>query len=133
MITEKISIAKADEDKFDMMTFENRRFMYNPKTGTIVFGKDGELNGSHGAEFGITGCDEAYDDFVRGWIGVGKEYPHGVIHFAPNIPPECVWLFERGFDTLEMFSAHGAGDKCIIRGFGKVWEQPLGSIKGEQK
>ena len=115
-------------DNFCIVDIDNRRFMVNPKTGTFVFGKDNELDGSHAEEFSHTGCKENFDDFVRGWIGFGRDYPNGIIHFAPNIPSQCVWLFERGYDVLELFSSHGAPGNCIVRGFGNVWEQPLGEI-----
>ena len=57
-----------------------------------------------------------------------KHYPDGVIHFAPNIDSRNIPLFEKGFDTLEMFSANGARDKTVVRAFGDKWEQLLSSL-----
>ena len=83
---------------------------------------------SHAEEFGESGCKENYDDFIRGWVGNGGDYPDGIIHFAPNIPKECVKLFDKAYSTLEMFKKNGMGKKCIIRGFGDTWEQPYDKL-----
>lgn len=48
-----------------------------------------------------------FDDFVRGWIGTGKEYKYGVIHFAPSVSSENVSMFDKTFDTLLMFRQNG--------------------------
>lgn len=69
-----------------------------------------------------------YDDYVRGWVGTSKEYPKGVIHFAPNVDERNITLFDRAFDTLEMFRENGAAAETVVRAFGKHWEQPLFSI-----
>ena len=61
-------------------------------------------------------------------MGTGRHYADGVIHFAPNIDSKNISLFEKGFDTLEMFSSNGARDKTVVRAFGDKWEQPLSSI-----
>ena len=81
-------------DKFDLHSFINRRFMYNPVTGTVVFGRDDDFRGSHADEFHESGCTEDFDTFVRGWIGTGPDYPEGIVHFAPSIPKECAWLYQ---------------------------------------
>lgn len=118
--------------KFNMQEIENRRFMYNPKSGVLIlgyqYGKTKGLPGSHADDFALAAIKQNYDDFVRGWVGTGKHYPDGVIHFAPNIDRRNIPLFEKGFDTLEMFSANGARDKTVVRAFGDKWEQPLSSL-----
>lgn len=118
--------------KFNMQEIENRRFMYNPKSGVLIlgyqYGKTKGLPGSHADDFALAAIKQNYDDFVRGWVGTGKHYPDGVIHFAPNIDSRNIPLFEKGFDTLEMFSANGARDKTVVRAFGDKWEQPLSSL-----
>lgn len=118
--------------KFNMQEIENRRFMYNPKSGGLIlgyqYGKTKGLPGSHADDFALAAIKQNYDDFVRGWVGTGKHYPDGVIHFAPNIDSRNIPLFEKGFDTLEMFSANGARDKTVVRAFGDKWEQPLSSL-----
>lgn len=117
---------------FDMQEIENRRFMYNPKSGVLIFGyqygKTKGLPGNHADDLALAGIKQNYDDFVRGWVGTGRHYPDGVIHFAPNIDSRNLSLFEKGFDTLEMFSNNGARDKTVVRAFGDKWEQPLSSI-----
>lgn len=118
--------------RFDMQEIENRRFMYNPKSGVLIFGyqygKTKGLPGSHADDLALAGIKQNYDDFVRGWVGTGRHYPDGVIHFAPNIDNRNLSLFEKGFDTLEMFGNNGARDKTVVRAFGDKWEQPLSSI-----
>lgn len=118
--------------KFNMQEIENRRFMYNPKSGVLIlgyqYGKTKGLPGSHADDLAMAGIKQNYDEFVRGWVGTGRHYPDGVIHFAPNIDSSNISLFEKGFDTLEMFSANGARDKTVVRAFGDKWEQPLSSL-----
>lgn len=118
-------------ETFNMQDIENRRFMYNPQTGTLILGvqfKGGELLFSHSEEYHRIGIREDFDRFVRGWIGTGKNYKQGIIHFAPNIPASVQELFNKGFDTLEMFRRNNAKDKTVVRGFGRIWEQPLKNI-----
>jgi len=121
-----------NEQAIDMQKIRNRRFMYDPKTATLVLGRqypwNKQLISSHAVELAEAGITEGYDDFVRGWVGAGKGYPHGVIHFAPHVSGANILLFERAFDTLQMFSGNGAEGGTLIRGFGSAWEQPLSSI-----
>ena len=65
---------------------------------------------------------------MRGWVGVGKDYPSGVIHFAPNIDSGNTELYSRAFDTLEMFAQNGADTDTIVRALGKRWEQPMSEV-----
>lgn len=125
-----------------MQQIDNRRFMYNPKTGMLVLGYQyavtSTMISSHANELADAGITKGYDDFVRGWIGSGGSYPKGVIHFAPCADERNIKLFNQAFDTLEMFKENGALAGTIIRGFGKKWEQPLSDIftdmrKAEQK
>lgn len=131
-IERRMMILDMKAHSFNMQEIENRRFMYNPKSGVLILGyqyeKTNSLLGSHADDLAMAGIKQNFDDFVRGWVGTGRQYPHGVIHFAPNIDSRNVSLFEKGFDTLEMFSANGAQDKTVVRAFGKHWEQPLSSI-----
>lgn len=117
---------------FNMQEIENRRFLFNPRTELLVLGrqdqKSSRLIASHAVELAEAGITKNFDDFIRGWIGTGKAYPNGVIHFAPNIDKQNIPLFEKGFSALEMFSVNGADAKTVIRGFGDIWEQPLASI-----
>lgn len=123
-------------ETFDMQNIENRRFMYSPQTGTLLLGvqfEGGQILFSHAEEYHRMGIREDFDRFVRGWIGTGKEYKEGVIHFAPNIPANVPELFNKGFDTLEMFKRNSAKANTIVRGFGRTWEQPLGNIITERQ
>ena len=117
---------------FNMLHIDNRRFMYEPKTGVLIlgeqYGKVKGLPGSHAEDIAKAGITIGYDDYVRGWVGTGKEYPKGVIHFAPNVDERNITLFDRAFDTLEMFRENGAAAETIVRAFGKRWEQPLFAI-----
>jgi hypothetical protein len=51
-----------------------------------------------------------------------------VIHFAPGISATNIQMFEKGFDTLEMFAENGANKNTVVRAFGEVWEQPLSEL-----
>ena len=126
----------------DIQKIDNRRFMYDPQSGTLIlgrqYGKTKGLPGSHAEDLAAAGVTQGYDGYIRGWVGTGKDYPHGVIHFAPHIDSRAVALFDKAFDTLEMFGVNGAHGQTIVRGFCDRWEQPLSSIlhperKAEQK
>ena len=114
---------------FNMQEIDNRRFMFNPKTGILLLGaqfpSSRKIRGSHAEDLSNAGIYSGYDDYVRGWVGVGKDYPHGVIHFAPNVDDRNIDLYNRAFDTLEMFKQNGAEAETVVRSFGKQWEQPL--------
>lgn len=121
---------------FDMQDIENRRFMYSPQTGTLLLGVQYSSNAifySHAEEHHKIGVREDFDRFVRGWVGVGKDYKEGIIHFSPVVPVSVPELFNKGFDTLEMFRSNNAKDNTIVRGFGRRWEQPLSDIITKNK
>ena len=132
------AIMRIDTNKetFDIQAIENRRFMFNPKTGTLILGvqfKGGEMLFSHAEEYHRLGIREDFEKFVRGWVGTGKGYKHGVIHFAPNVPASVPELFDKAYDTLMMFRRNNANAKTVVRGFGRTWEQPLGNIITERQ
>ncbi len=110
----------------------NRRFMFDPQKEILVLGRQyhqrKNIVSSHAQELADAGITDQYDSFLRGWVGTSKRDPYGVIHFAPHIPTNNVALFERGFDTLQMFAENGASSQTLIRGFGRQWEQPLAAI-----
>ena len=116
----------------DMQQIDNRRFMFHPDTGVLVLGRQyagtSIANSSHAQELADAGITKDYDGFVRGWVGTGGEYPCGVIHFAPSVDERNIRLFERAFDTLEMFARNGGLAPTVIRGFGDRWEQPFCAI-----
>lgn len=116
----------------DMQQIDNRRFMFHPGTGVLVLGRQyastSIASSSHAQELADAGITKDYDRFVRGWVGTGGEYPYGVIHFAPSVDERNIRLFERAFDTLEMFARNGGLAPTVIRGFGDRWEQPFCAI-----
>ena len=120
---------------FDMQKIENRRFMYSPQSGELIIGwqyKGNQLIASHAEEYGQVGAKAPFDSFIRGWVGTGRRYKNGVIHFAPPIDTHDINHFDRGFSTLEMFAANGANSQTVIRGFGDRWEQPLSDLIPEK-
>ncbi len=141
-ITANVMRIDTARQRIDIRQIDNRRFMYNPKTGILVLGRqyaDGKLHSDHAAELAEAGITKGYDDFIRGWVGAGGAYPNGVIHFAPPVNALNMEMFNRAFDTLKMFAGFGAVPETVVRGFGRSWEQPLSSIvhlnakKGEKQ
>ena len=105
--------------------------MFSPQTGELILGKQYKgrhLYKSHAEEHAESGATAPFDSFIRGWIGVGKDYPQGVIHFAPHIESRNAELFDRAFATLEVFAKNGAKGDTVIRGFGNQWEQQFKNI-----
>ena len=116
---------------FDMREIDNRRFMFSPQAGELILGRQyrgGQLYKSHAEEHFDSGAKAPFDSFIRGWIGTGRDYPDGVIHFAPNISTDNITAFDNAFSTLQMFSENGAAGDTVVRGFGRKWEQPLKDI-----
>lgn len=96
---------------FDMREIDNRRFMFSPQAGELILGRQyrgGQLYKSHAEEHFDSGAKAPFDSFIRGWIGTGRDYPDGVIHFAPNIGTDNITAFDNAFSTLQMFSENGA-------------------------
>ena len=117
--------------RFNIQKIQNRRFMFSPKTDELILGRQyrgSSLRSSHAEEHGQAATTTSFDTFVRGWIGTGAEYQNGIIHFAPAADGRIIDLFDLAFSTLEMFAGNGANEKTVVRGFGSIWEQPLGSI-----
>ena len=127
MLIEKIPIVP-EIMRIDMQQIGNRRFLFNPKTGVLVLGRQYQetslVNASHAVELADAGITKDFDDFVRGWIGTGRNYPKGVIHFAPCVDSGNISLFDRAFDTLEMFRENGALAGTVVRGLGAGGNSP---------
>ena len=123
--------------QFDLKEIDNRRFMYNPKTGILLLGAQyppsRKIRGSHAEDLSNAGIYSGYDDYVRGWVGAGEGSLHGIIHFAPNVDERNVELFNRAFDTLEMFMQNGGEPESVVRGLGKNWEQNVFDIMPDVK
>jgi len=130
-LTNLIVKINTEQQSFNMQNIRNRRFMYNPTTGTLILGRQyagSNIYFSHAEEYAKCNIPEPYDDFIRGWVGTGNAYKDGVIHFTPAQDYRYLTLFERAFDTLLMFRQNGANESTLIRGFGDVWEQPLSAV-----
>lgn len=126
-ITKEIMRIDTRRQTIDMRQINNRRFLYNPKTAVLVlgrqYGKTKGLPASHAEELAGAGITKDFDDFVRGWIGTSRSYPEGIIHFAPCVDERNIKLFERAFDTLEMFRENGRSGRDGDTGIG----EPLGA------
>lgn len=126
-------VINTKSQEFDMQKIANRRFMYNPDTGTLVLGNEdvgsNAISGSHEIDLSKSGTKEPFDNFIRGWVGAGPNYQDGVIHFAPCIDKDSSpERFNKAFDAVQMFRANNGKPDTVIRGFGEVWERPLSSI-----
>ena len=125
-IGKSLMVINIKQEIIDILQITNRRFMYNPQTGTLILGDEmygKSICSSHAQEFHASQAEGRFDDYLRGWIGVSKRYPRGVVHFAPAVSKE---QFDRGFDSLQMFSKlDGVNGDTIIRGFCGLPEQKL--------
>lgn len=118
--------------RFDMQDIQNRHFMYNPKTGTLLLWqqyKGHEQYFSEPERLKKSGIAEPPEQFVSGWVGTHtRDYKDGVIHFAPNITAANKKLFKKGLSALRMFQKNGANENTLVRGCGREWEQPLAKV-----
>ena len=135
-ISNGLMLIDTSRTAFDMQAIQNRRFMFSPQTGELILGRQYRGNAlvkSHAEEHGESGAKAPFDSFLRGWVGTGKDYKDGVIHFAPAIDARNPEQFDHAFSTVEMFARNGANGKTVIRGFGDVWEQPLSELIPERR
>ena len=73
-------------ETFDIQKIQNRRFMYNPQTGTLILGIQTQCNDffyKKVTEYRRIGIRSNFNEFVSGWVGSGKT---GVIDFTPSVP-----------------------------------------------
>ena len=124
-----LMVIDAKWEIIDILQITNRRFMYNPQTEILILGDEmygKSICSSHSQEFYASKVDGRFDDYLRGWIGTSKSYPHGIIHFAPAV---CMEQFDRGFDALQMFAKlDGVNRDTIVRGFCTLPEQRMGDL-----
>ena len=112
---------------------KNRRFMYHD--GTLILGEEdylwgkGNLRMSHAEEFFESGVRGDFDSFCRGWIGYSKDYPDGIIHFAPMVTSKFEPHLDAAIDFMQMFKASCRHDRTIVRGFILFAEQRLNELK----
>ena len=113
----------------DVLQITNRRFMYHPQTGILILGDEmygKSICSSHAQEFYTSKAEGRFDDYLRGWIGVSRNYPRGIIHFAPAVSME---QFDRGFDALQMFTRlEGINGDTMVRGFCSQPEKKMSDI-----
>ena len=99
-ISNGLMLIDTNHAAFDMQAIQNRRFMFSPQTGELILGKQyrgNTLFKSHAEEHGESGAKAPFDSFLRGWVGTGKDYKDGVIHFAPAIDAGNAEQFDRAF------------------------------------
>lgn len=122
----------------DLSLIKNRRFMYHPN-GLLILGDENVasctkkgLAKSHAVEYAEASALSRelppFDDFVRGWIGVGRSYKDGIIHFAPHIVTQNIDLFEKAFSFIETALQNGFSPRTVLRGFPGAWEQTVNDV-----
>lgn len=119
------------DEPFDLKDIKNRRFMFNPTTGEMVLGGERREKGfSHAEEHRESGAVGQFDDFIRGWVGTSKEYPSGVVHFAPPIEEkyfrEHPDYADEVMKTLEFLAHNGATKNTVLRSVPGAREQKFG-------
>ena len=131
-ILEDLQLYDLSKVQLDLIQISNRRFMYH-SSGLLILGdeKKGKgLLGSHAEEYGILfekfekGLPP-YDEFIRGWIGVGGRYKNGIIHFSPSVNASFPYQFNSAYDFVQAALRNGFTGKSILRGFGETWEQKI--------
>ena len=113
----------------DVLRITNRRFMYDPQTGVLLLGDETygkSIRSSHAQEVPDSQAGGRFDDYLRGWVGISRRYPRGIVHFAPAVSME---QFDRGFDTLLMCARlEGINGDTVVRGFCTLPETKLSGI-----
>ena len=74
----------------DILQITNRRFMYNPQTGTLILGDEiygKTICSSHSQEFHASRAEGCFDDYLRGWIAHRKATLTGL----SILPPPSSW------------------------------------------
>lgn len=129
-----VSLITGNPPVFPFCGIENRRFMYCARTRELILGR-ATTNGSHAEEHWDSRARGKYDEFVRGWVGFGGRYRHGVIHFAPPYTVSDVAdpaVAESLLSTLIVFASNGASPRTILRGAGTAaWEASFGEAYPE--
>ena len=99
-------------------------FMYNPKRKELLLASEGKGITSHAdvhdkystvksevpREFlQMRGYSSDYDKFIKGWAGVSKQYPNGIIHFHSHTPTDQM------LEVIDVFKENGANCNTIVR------------------
>ena len=128
-VEKSLMVIDVRREIIDVLRITNRRFMYDPRTGVLLLGDEiygKSIRSSHAQEFHESKAGGCFDDYLRGWVGTSKQYSCGIVHFAPAVSMD---QFDRGFDTLQMFTRlEGINSDTIVRGFCSLPETRLGEI-----
>ena len=128
-VEKSLMVVNVRREIIDVLRITNRRFMYDPQTGILLLGDETygkSIRSSHAQEFHDSQAGGRFDDYLRGWVGTSRQYPRGIVHFAPAVSME---QFDRGFDTLLMFARlEGINGDTVVRGFCNLPETRLGGI-----
>lgn len=128
-IEKSLMVIHVKREIIGILQIMNRRFMYSPQTEILILGDEmygKSICSSHAQEFHASKAEGRFDDYLRGWIGASKNYPRGIVHFAPAVGMD---QFDRGFDTLQMFTKlEGANRDTMVRGFCNSPEVRIGDL-----
>lgn len=129
LVEKSLMVVNVRREIIDVLRITNRRFMYDPQTGVLLLGDETygkSIHSSHAQEFHDSQAGGRFDDYLRGWVGISRRYPRGIVHFAPAVSME---QFDRGFDTLLMFARlEGINGDTVVRGFCTLPETKLSGI-----
>jgi len=129
-----VSLITGNPPVFPFCGIENRRFMYCARTRELILGR-ATTSGSHAEEHWDSRARAKFDEFVRGWVGFGGCYRHGVVHFAPPFAETEVvdpGVADALLSTLSVFAANGGSARTILRGAGTAaWEASFGEAYPE--
>lgn len=128
-VENSLMIVRTKLENINILHIQNRRFMYNVQSGILILGSERygkSILSSHAEEFHSSMVGGCFDEYLRGWIGTGSNYPNGILHFSPAISQK---LFDKGVDMLQMFaSLNGVNYNTIIRGFYNTSEEKIGNL-----
>lgn len=90
-----LMVINVKREIIDVLQITNRRFMYHPQTGILILGDEmygKSICSSHAQEFYTSKAEGRFDDYLRGWIGVSRNYPRGIT----ILPPPSAWSSRQG-------------------------------------
>ena len=129
-ITNGIMRIDTNTETFDIQQIQNRRFMYNPQTGTLILSVQTQCNDYFyrcDARRPRYGGRRNFEGYISGWINGGN------IHFLPSVPTSVRSFYNKALDAIVMFYRNNANMKTAIRGFGQSEPQPLENIITERE
>ena len=99
-VEKSLMVIDVRREIIDVLRVTNRRFMYDPQTGILLLGDETcgkSIRSSHAQEFHESKAGGCFDDYLCGWISTSKQYPRGIVHFAPAV---CMEQFDKTTGTL---------------------------------